>query len=54
LKQVYKNIGEAVSLSSPTALARVTFVEEKLAAEYLQNEPSYTLHRNHRVRGNPY
>ena len=54
LKRVYENIGEVGSLSSPTTLSKVTGVEKKLAEEYLQKEPSYTLHQNHRTRGHDY
>ena len=54
LKGVYENIGEPGSLSSPTTLAQVTGIKKKLAKEYLQKEPSYTLHRNHRTRGRDY
>ena len=32
----------------------VAAVENKIATEYLQNEPSYNLHRNHRLCGNLY
>ena len=42
------------SLSSPNTLAQVMGFKKKLAAEYLQNESSYTLHRNHRVCGCQY
>jgi Tfp pilus assembly pilus retraction ATPase PilT len=54
LKRVYENIGKAGSLSSPTALSKVTGVHTKSVQDYLQNEPSYTLHRNHRFRANHY
>ena len=54
LKHVYENIGAVGSLSSPTTLAQVTGLEKNRAAEYLQNESSYTLHRNRRIRGNHY
>jgi len=54
LKGVYENIGEAGSLSSPTTLSKVTGVRTKSVQDYLQNEPSYTLHRNHRLRANQY
>ena len=39
-KVVYENIDEAKSLSSYTALARVTGFEKKQGAGYLQSEPS--------------
>jgi ribosomal protein L22 len=58
LKHVYENIGEVGSLSSPTTLSKVASDIDgstlKKAKEYLENEPSYTLHRNRRLRGKQY
>ena len=54
LKRVHENIGEVGSLSSPTTLSKVTGVHTKSVQDYLQNESSYTLHRNHRLRANQY
>ena len=54
LKHAYENTGEAENLSSVTTLAQVDGVEKKLATDYLQNEPSKTLHRNHRGCGRQY
>ena len=54
LNWVYENIGEVRSVSLPTTLARVAGFEKKSAREYLENELSYTLHQNHRVRGIDY
>ena len=54
LKGVYENIGEAGSLSSPKTLSKVSDATLKKAKEYLENEPSYTLHRNHRLRSKQY
>ena len=53
-KDLYENIGEIERLRSPTTLGQVTRLKKKLARDYLQSEPSYTLHRNHRVRGSRY
>ena len=47
LKHVYENIGEVGTLSPPIILAQVTELEKKLVTEYLQNELSYILYRNH-------
>ena len=49
LKCAHDNIGEAVSLSSPITVVQVTGFQKKLEIEYLENEPSYNLHRNHIV-----
>jgi hypothetical protein len=58
LKHVYENIGEAGSLNSPTTLSKVASdiggSTLKNTKEYLENEPSYTLHRNRRLRGKKY
>ena len=56
LKGVYENIGEAGSLSSPKTLSKAVSdtTTLKKAKEYLENESSYTLHRNHRLRGKQY
>ena len=54
LNRIYANVGEMGSLSAPSTLAQVSNVQQSVAKEYLQNEPSYTLHRNRRLRTNQY
>ena len=54
LKGIYENVGEAGSLSSPKTLSKVSGTTLKNVKEYLENEPSYTLHRNHRLRSKQY
>ena len=52
MDQFLKGVYELWILSY--TLAKVTGIKKKLAKEFLQKEPSYTLHRNHRVYGNHY
>lgn len=54
ISRTYKNVGEPGSLSSPQTLAKVTGHTRKQAGEYLKGEPSYTLHRNRRIKGSQY
>ena len=54
LKHVYGKSDDLESLSSYTKLTQVNRLKNKLATEYLQDESSYSLHRNHKVTGNQY
>ena len=54
LKRVDESTGETGSLIGPHTLAPVAWVEKQLATDYSQNEPSYTLHRNHWVHRSHY